>query len=52
MASFRSFKTLQKFISVHASVHNHFNKDQHRERRDNFKLQRSAALAEWSQIAA
>ena len=52
MARFRSFKTLQKFISVHASVHNHFNKDRHLESRDNFKQQRSATLAEWRQLAA
>ncbi len=52
MARFRNFKTLQKFVSVHASVYNHFNKDRHLERRDNFKLQRSAALAEWRQLAA
>ena len=52
MARFRNFKTLQKFVSIHASVHNHFNKDRHLESRDNFKLQRSAALAEWRQLAA
>lgn len=52
MAKFRSFKTLQKFVSIHASIHNHFNKDRHLESRDNFKLQRSAALAEWRQLAA
>ncbi len=52
MASFRSFKTLQKFVSVHASVHNHFNKDRHLESRTNFKIYRSAALAEWRQLAA
>jgi len=52
MASFRSFKTLQKFVSIHASVHNHFNKDRHLESRTNFKIYRSAALAEWRQLAA
>ncbi len=25
MAKFRGIKTLQKFASVHASIHNHFN---------------------------
>ena len=25
MARFRDIKTLQKFTSVHASIHNHFN---------------------------
>ena len=52
MQKFRSYAALQKFVSVHASVHNHFNKDRHLESRDNFKLQRSAALAEWRQLAA
>ena len=27
MAKFRDIKTLQKFSSVHASIHNHFNLD-------------------------
>lgn len=52
MQKFRSHKTLQKFVSIHASVHNHFNKERHLESRDNFKQQRSAALAEWRQLAA
>ncbi len=52
MAKFRSTKSLQKFVSVHASVHNHFNKDRHLESRDNFRSRRSAALAEWRQLAA
>ena len=29
MARFRSLKSLQKFASIHASVHNHFNQDRH-----------------------
>ena len=45
-------KTLQKFASVHASIHNHFNIDRHIIRRDNFKESRSAAMAEWRQVAA
>ena len=52
MAKFRGFKTLQKFASVHASIHNHFNQDRHLNRRDIFKQNRSAALAEWRQFAA
>ncbi len=31
MAKFRNLATLQKFVSVHASIHNHFNKDRHLE---------------------
>ncbi len=52
MAKFRDVKTLQKFASVHASVHNLFNLERHRNRRDIFKQNRSAALAEWRQLAA
>ena len=52
MSKFRRHKTLQKFVSVHASIHNHFNKDRHLESRENFKAYRSAALAEWRQLAA
>ncbi|WP_205944852.1 DDE-type integrase/transposase/recombinase [Pelagibius litoralis] len=52
MAKFRDIKTLQKFASVHASIHNHFNLDRHLNRRDIFKQNRSAALAEWHQMVA
>jgi putative transposase len=52
MARFRDIKTLQKFAAVHASFHNHFNQDRHLDRRDIFKQNRSAALAEWRQLAA
>jgi len=52
MARFRDVKTLQKFASVHASVHNHFNPDRHLNRRQIFKQNRAAALAEWRQLAA
>jgi putative transposase len=52
MAKFRDVKTLQKLAAVHASIHNHFNHDRHLNRRDIFKQHRSAALAEWRQLAA
>ncbi len=52
MAKFREVKTLQKFASVHASIHNHFNHQRYLNRRDIFKQDRSAALAEWRQLAA
>jgi putative transposase len=52
MAKFRDIKTLQKFASAHASIHNHFNQERHLNRRDVFKQNRSAALAEWREIAA
>jgi putative transposase len=46
MARFRDIKTLQKFASVHASIHNHYNHERHLNHRDVFKHKRSAALAE------
>jgi putative transposase len=52
MSKFRDVKTLQKFGSIHASIHNHFNLDRHLNRREIFKQNRSAALAEWRQLAA
>ena len=52
MAKFRSAKSLQKFASIHSSVRNHFNQERHLFSRENFKLNRSAALAEWRQLAA
>ncbi len=52
MARFRDMKTLQNFSSVHASIHNHFDHDRHLNRRNIFKQYRSAALAEWRQLAA
>ena len=51
MAKFRDVKTLQKFASVHASIHNHFNLDRHLNRRETFKENRAATLAEWRQLA-
>ena len=47
MQRFRSMRSLQKFASVHASVCNHFNLERALYSRDNFKLNRAAALSEW-----
>jgi putative transposase len=52
MSRFRRMRSLQKFVSVHASVCNHFNQERHLYSRDNFKLNRTAALAEWRQHGA
>jgi len=52
MAKFRSTKSLQKFVSIHASVHNHFNKERHLNNANNFKVDRAAALCEWREISA
>ena len=51
-AKFRSAKSLQKFASIHSSVHNHFNQERHLYNRENFKLNRAAAVAEWRRLAA
>ena len=50
MLRFRRMRSLQKFVAVHASVHNHFNQERHLYSRTNFKLNRATALAEWSQL--
>lgn len=50
MERFRRMKTLQKFSSVHASVHNHFNQERHLISRDQYRERRSAALAEWREV--
>jgi len=47
MQRFRRMKTLQKFAAVHASVHNHFNKDRPLFRQAHSKAQRSPAPSEW-----
>ena len=52
MLRFRSVKTLQKFSSVHAQVHNHFNQERHLITRQVYKQRRSATLAEWRALPA
>jgi len=52
MQRFRSRRTLQKFSSIHAQVHNHFNQERHLVSREIYKLRRAAALAEWRNVAA
>jgi len=44
--SFRRMRSLQMFVSAHASVANHFNLERNLTSRSNFKLNRTAALAE------
>lgn len=50
MLRFRQMKTLQRFASIHASVHNHFNQERHLTDRTTYKANRSAALAEWQTL--
>ena len=52
MLRFRRMRTLQKFSSVHSSVHNHFNQERPLYSRANFKTNRSAALSEWRQLCS
>tara|TARA_R100001244_G_scaffold86820_10_gene66499 strand:- start:37648 stop:38355 length:708 start_codon:yes stop_codon:yes gene_type:complete len=52
MLRFRQMKTLQKFVSVHASIYNHFNSERHLVDRKTYRTRRSAALAEWQNLAA
>ena len=52
MLQFRRIRTLQKFASVHASVFNHFNQERSLSSRTHFKLNRTAALAEWRGLCA
>jgi putative transposase len=46
MQRFRRMRSLQKFASIHASVHNHFNQERSLYSRTNFKKNRTAALSE------
>ena len=50
MLRFPQMRCLQKFAAVHSSVHNQFNQELHFYSRDNFKLNRTAALTEWRQL--
>jgi putative transposase len=39
-------KSLQKFRSIHASIHHHFNQERRLTSRETYNTNRSAALAE------
>ena len=52
MQRFRSMRSLQKFVAVHASVCNHLNQERALYSRDNFKLNRTAVPAQWRQLGA
>ena len=49
---FRRMKSLQRFASLHANIHNHFNSQRHLVDRQTYKTARSAALAEWQTLMA
>ena len=52
MLRFKRMRSLQKFVTVHSSVYSHFNLRRPLCSRDNFKLKRAAALAQWRQLGA
>ena len=52
MLRFRRVRSLQKFVSIHSAVNNHFNHQRHLTSRYDLKLQRNAALCEWRQLCA
>jgi putative transposase len=52
MLRFRQMKSLQKFASVHASFHNHFNSERHLVDRETYRERRSACLAEWQMLVS
>ncbi|WP_340149837.1 IS6 family transposase [uncultured Sneathiella sp.] len=52
MLQFRRLQSLQKFVSIHSSFHNHFNHERHLTKLKIYKLQRTIALAEWQQLGA
>ena len=52
MQRFRQMRSLQKFVAVHSSVFNHFDQGRTLSGRDIFKLNRTAALAEWRSLGA
>jgi len=47
MSRFRRMRSLQKFVSIHSPVYNHFNFERHVNSKIRFKQKRDAALSEW-----
>jgi putative transposase len=52
MQRFRRMRSLQKFAAVHSSICNYFNQERAFYSRDNFKLNRAAALSQWRQLCS
>ncbi len=52
MLKFRCMKSLQKFPSIHAVTHNHFNQERHFFSRAIFKSKRNDALKQWRSVLA
>jgi putative transposase len=52
MLRLKQMKSLQKFVSLNASFHNHFAHERHLIDRETYKTRRSAALPEWQPLMA
>ena len=52
MLRFRQTRTSKRFVAVHGSVHNLFNTERTSFGRQNIKVNRAAALAEWRGLLA
>ena len=52
MLRFRRMRSLQKFVAIHSSVHNHFNHQRNIESRTKFKELRNVALLQWRELIA
>lgn len=52
MQRFRGPATLQKFLSAHAAIRNHFNLDRRLTHRTNFRQRRDVALVEGLRLVA
>lgn len=52
MSRFRRMRRVWKFVSIHSSVHNHFNRQSNIESRARFKSLQDAALLEWCELVA
>jgi hypothetical protein len=52
MQRFKTVAALQKFVSYHSQIYNHFNQQSHLQNRQTYKKKRSAALIEWFNFCA
>jgi len=52
MQLFKTAATLQRFVSYHSQIYNHFNHERYLQTRQTYKQKRSGALIEWFQICA
>jgi putative transposase len=52
MQRFKTVAALQKFVSYHSQIYNHFNHERHLESRQSFKQKRTTALSEWFNFCA